>query len=227
MRIGFITALADEARTLALPGDPTPGHLVEIAGAGMDNAARAADRLLARGVGGLVSWGTAGGLDPRLEPGFTIIYRAAVDATGARYECDPRWCAMLAQSLSAMDPAIESGFSAEHAVATAIEKAALREQHDCAAIDMESAAIGRRAHAAGLPFAALRVVVDPADFDIPQAALCALEHGGQPHKLAVVRELVRRPREIPALLRLARWYRLSLARLRLAACSLHAGFGVD
>jgi adenosylhomocysteine nucleosidase len=225
MRIGFVTALADEARTLAFTGEPEMRHLVDIAGPGMDNAARAADRLLDRGAEGLISWGTAGGLDPRLGSGFVVLYRAVVDATTARYDCDSNWCSMLAQSLSAMNPALETGFSAEHAVATAVEKAALWQQYGCAAIDMESAAVARSARDAGLPFVALRVIVDSADFELPRAALSALSHGGQPRALPVARELLRRPWEIPALLTLAARYRAALARLRLAARLLRPDFG--
>lgn len=68
MRIGFVTALVEEAQTLALTGDPEFGHLVEIAGAGVENAVRASHRLIAQGVDGLVSWGTAARWIPAINP---------------------------------------------------------------------------------------------------------------------------------------------------------------
>lgn len=226
MRLGFVTALTDEARTLgAAYDDRASGHLVEIAGPGVDNAARAARHLVDRDVDGLVSWGTAGALNPDHRPGALIVYDAAVSAAGLRYACDEAWYKALAHSLNALDPTIGTGLTAEHAIAAAVEKAALGERFGCAAIDMESSAVGECAAAAGIPFAALRAVVDPLDFDIPRAALLALEHGGQPRILPVLGALLHRPQATPALLKLARWYRLSLARLRLAAHALEPDFG--
>jgi adenosylhomocysteine nucleosidase len=231
MRIGFVTALADEARTLAVTdaagaGAAGHGHLVEIAGIGIENAARASHRLVAQGAEGLISWGTAAALDPRLQPGALIVYEAAV-APDARHECDKTWRAALARSLSALDPTSETGFTAKRPIAAAIEKAAIRERFDCAVLDMESSAVGECAAAAGIPFVVLRAIVDPMDFDIPHAALRALEHGGKPRAWPVVRGLLRRPRELLALLKLLRCYRLSLARLRLAARALRPNFGMD
>lgn len=227
MRIGFVTALVEEAQTLALTGDPEFGHLVEIAGAGVENAVRASHRLIAQGVDGLVSWGTAGALDPCHQPGALVLYEAAVVASGLRRECDKTWSAALMRSLSALDATTEIGFTTPRAVAAAADKAKIRAQFNCAVVDMESAAVGECAAAADIPFVVVRTIVDPSDFDLPRAALRVLEHGGQPRIWPAVRALMRRPQELPALLKLSRWYRLALARLRLAACALHPDFGTD
>ena len=230
MGLGFVTALADEARSLAFPdGDHAfnRGHHVEVAGVGIENATRAACKLLDQGVDGLVSWGTAGALDPRLQPGALVIYDTVRTISGDSYACDPSWRAKLARALSPLNPIDGSGFTSEHALATAVEKTAIREQFDCVALDMESAAVGKHAIAAGIPFAAVRVIVDPVDFDIPRAALAALGPDGEPRAWPVVRSLIRRPHELPALLKLARWYRISIASLAVAARALHPDFGTD
>ena len=228
MRIGFVTALADEARTLpSSRDDGHEEHLVEIGGIGVDNARQAVQRLLGKGVDGLISWGTAGALDPQHKAGALIIYDGTIGADGTRYECDAVWRTTLERSLRSLNAVVGTGFTAERAATTALAKSAIRERFDCAAVDMESSAVGESAYAAGIPYVALRVVVDPADFDIPRAALSALEHGGQPRALPVVRELMRRPQELPACLILARWYRAALERLRLTAQSLHPAFGTE
>jgi len=220
--------LADEAQTLPLRrNDGHAEQLVEIGGIGIDNAGQAAQRLLDKGVDGLISWGTAGALDPQHKPGALIIYDGAVGMDGTRYECDEAWCATLVRSLRPLNAVVGTGFTAEHAASTALAKAAIRERFDCAAIDMESSAIAASAYTAGIPFVALRVIVDPAEFDIPRAALRALEHGGEPRALPVALELMRRPQELPACLKLARWYRAALARLRLAAQALQPAYGME
>lgn len=230
MRLGFVTALADEARTLRIPNDENvvnPDHYVEVAGVGMENANRASLRLLEHQVEGLISWGTAGALDPNLRPGSLVIYDATYTLSGDRYPCDPTWRARLALALSALNPIERSGFTTEHAIASAIEKDAIREQFDCAALDMESAVVGAHASAAGIPFVAIRVVVDPVEFDVPNAAINALAHGGEPRMWPVVRSLIRQPHELPAMLKLARWYRKSLATLASAAKALQPDFGAS
>jgi adenosylhomocysteine nucleosidase len=228
MQLGFVTALTDEARTLSIPDNENTrkrAHAIEISGVGIDNAARASLRLLEGGAEGLISWGTAGALDPQLLPGSLVIYDATHTISGDAYRCDPAWCAKLFSALSMLNPIEGSGFTSAHAIASTREKGAIRDQFHCAALDMESAAVGARASAAGVPFVAVRAIVDPADFDIPQTAISALAHGGEPRAWPMVRGLLRRPQELPALLKLARWYRLSLANLTLAATALQPDFG--
>lgn len=228
--IGFITALADEARSLNLSDNENSanrGHLVEVAGVGIKNASQATIRLLDRGVEGLVSWGTAGALDPSLRPGSLVIYDTVRTISGSDYPCDPAWRVELIRALGALNPIDGSGFTSEHALATTAEKAKIGEQFDCVALDMESAAVGSHASAAGVPYVAIRVIVDPVDFDLPQAALNGLASRGEPSMWPVIRGLIRRPHELPALLKLARCYQTALANLAMTANSLRPNFGMD
>ena len=55
----------------------------------------------------------------------------------------------------------------------------------------------------GLPFAVLRVICDPAERDLPPAALAALDASGAIGLARVVRSVIGRPGQLPALLRLA------------------------
>ena len=75
---------------------------------------------------------------------------------------------------------------------------------------MESAALARIAAAAGAPYAAVRCIVDPADFDLPLAALAGMRYDGRQAALATCAALLRRPGELGDLLRLAGWYRAAL-----------------
>jgi nucleoside phosphorylase len=226
VRIGFVTALNDEARTLTIP-EGVDTYRVEICGMGLRNAARAADHLIAQGVDTIFSWGTAGGIDPVHEPGTLVVYDTVVAPDGTRLGCDERLAAALMHKMAGLQAIRGIGCSVERALTSAVEKSVLAGESGGIAVDMESAAVAEHAAAAGLHFAAVRVIADPGDFDIPAAAVAAFAHGGQPRALAVLKALARRPRETGALLRLARCYRLSLAKLRLAARVLHPDFGTD
>ena len=82
---GVVAALGAEARTLGRPvrrsdglfaaGD---GILMAVSGMGCPAAAAAARRLLDAGATALVSWGMAGGLDPKLTAGTICLPRSVV-----------------------------------------------------------------------------------------------------------------------------------------------------
>ena len=83
-------------------------------------------------------------------------------------------------------------------------------------VDMESGAVARVAARHGLPFAAVRAVCDPAGFALPPLALEALDSGGRIGAWRVLRSVLRRPGQIPALIALsghASEARAALARL--------------
>jgi adenosylhomocysteine nucleosidase len=230
MRIGFVAALNDEARTLDVAGrnhTSSAARIVKTSGPGPLNATNAAEFLIDENVGALVSWGTCGALDVGLQPGAVIIYESIVREDGTRYTCDAPWNDRLRRELASLKPYCLSGYCAPTAIATKSEKKHIAEQTDCSVVDMESAAVAACANAAQLPFVTLRVVVDPAMFDVPRAALSALSDGGQPRTMPVIKSLLRRPQELPALLKLARWYKGSLDMLRLCALALEPRFGTE
>jgi hypothetical protein len=71
------------------------------------------------------------------------------------------------------------------------------------AVDMESHIVAGVAAAHGLPMAAIRVITDPAARALPAAALAAMGPNGATDIPAMLRSVLRRPREVPALLRTA------------------------
>jgi adenosylhomocysteine nucleosidase len=71
------------------------------------------------------------------------------------------------------------------------------------AVDLETGAVARVAAAHGLPFAVLRAICDPAERDLPPAALVALNARGAIGLARVAGSLIAWPGQVPALLRLA------------------------
>ena len=160
-----------------------------------EGAAAASQRLVERGVGGLVSFGLAGGLDPALVPG-TVLVPTAVLLDAERWDADNG----LRRLLGGATP--EALYGGGEAVATAAAKAALFARTGAVAVDLESAAVARTARRHGLPFAALRAVCDGAGRGLPRAALVALDGAGRIVGLRVAWAAASRPWEVPDLVRL-------------------------
>jgi adenosylhomocysteine nucleosidase len=96
------------------------------------------------------------------------------------------------------------------------DKRAARRATGACAVDMESSAIAQVAEAHGVPFIAVRVIVDTARDGIPQAVAGA-SRAGKLRMGRLIFGLMRSPLEIASLLRLARRYRVALRSLRAVA----------
>jgi adenosylhomocysteine nucleosidase len=189
---GVVVGLAAEARIAR-----KLGHQVAIGGGGTAGAEQAARRLVAEGATALLSFGLCGGLDPVLRPGALLMPHAVLDGA-TRYAAD----SALAARFGGVTPHLLLGGT--RIAATAAGKRQLREATGADAIDLESGAVARVATAAGLPFAVVRAVCDPADQDLPPAALIALDAKGAIGVTRLLASLAARPGQLPALLALAR-----------------------
>jgi adenosylhomocysteine nucleosidase len=154
-------------------------------------AARAARWLISQGATSLVSFGLAGALDPALRPGDLVIPRTVLCAE-KRFTVTPQWT-----------PTCELLFAADHVLATAANKHAAWAATNASAVDLESGAVAQVAAEAGIGFSVLRAICDPAERDLPPAALLALDGAGRIGMLRVLASVAAQPQQIPALLRLA------------------------
>jgi hypothetical protein len=75
---------------------------------------------------------------------------------------------------------------------------------------MESAVIAR----SGIPFAVLRAVADTADETLPPAAAEGLDEAGNPAPWRVMRALLRRPGDLPGVIRMGLRSQAALRALR-------------
>ncbi len=212
-----ITGLRAEARIAAKAGVTT------LSGGG--DAARLALLLqgsLSGGAHAVISFGIAGGLAQGLRPG-TIVVADAVDDGETRYPTDEAWRHRL---LAALPTAICGTVAGEaKAVAAPAQKAALRRRSGAVAVDMESHVAARLAAQHGVPFAALRIIADPSERALPEAALVGMRSDGTTDIVAVLRALARRPAELPALLRTALDARAAFAALARSRVCLEAMIG--
>ena len=146
---------------------------------------------------GVISFGVAGGLDPSLKSGDIVV------ATEVRAG-ETRWLADLA-----LKEDVIAGFGfgrrrivrgrlagAEQVVADRHLKEALHLETGAAAVDMESHIAADYAARTGLPFAALRVVSDPAHRALPPLAMAAIKPNGDIDLRKVLRSVARNPRTL-------------------------------
>lgn len=190
-KIGFVVGLSAEARLLR-----HTGCAVEIGGGDAPGAARAANRLIEKKLGAIISFGLAGGLNPMLRPGAVLVPQAVIDDEEV-FSCDNGLMQMLGGANSRFV------ISLQHIAESAAEKRRLFEHSGADAVDLESGAVARAAAANAIPFAVLRAVTDPAQRNLPPAALIALNSAGDIKITAVLDSILKQPTQIPALLAIA------------------------
>jgi hopanoid-associated phosphorylase len=157
-----------------------------------------------------LSFGIAGGLAPGVATGEVIVASALWEG-GATRAVDAAWSATLQARCKARPGVLAAS---DTLLANAAAKAALHQASGALAVDMESGVAWRFAQARGLPFAALRAVADGPEDVLPEAAAVGLNPDGSPAPGRVLRALLRRPGDLPALLRLARASAAAHAALR-------------
>ena len=230
----MVAALAVEARALGTAarggggkGSPrgegsgvamlSDGTLLAVSGIGGAAAARAAERLIAAGASALVSWGVAGALDPQLAVGTVCLPSEVIAADGARYCTAPHWRGWLAELVAARRPVARGRLlTRSQAIDTAAAKALAHGTTGAVAVDMESGAIAQVAAAHGLPFLAVRVIVDAAADRVP-GAVAAASRAGEVRIARLLWSLMLSPADIAPLVGLARRYRVATRSLRAVA----------
>jgi len=234
---GFVVALSWEQRLLSALL-PRNSRLLR-SGMGAEAASVAARQLLHDGADMLVSCGCCAGLSADLRAGDVLIASAVLASDGTRF-------AVAAEALSSLQnrfapmfaaPDSESGAGRssaprQHAVchtgtlltlpAAVTEpqhKQQLASAHMAQAADMESVAIASVAAQAGLPFVAVRVVLDDCRQSLPEAITASCDGYGDVKPMALLRACGRQPGLLLELVALARSRSRAAASLRRLAAA--------
>ena len=146
---------------------------------------------------GVISIGIAGGLAPHLRAGDWVLADTVL-ADGQPIPTDAPWTERLVARLPQATRGLLAGVDA--IVAGAADKAVLQETTSALALDMESHVAARVASRHRLPFAAARVISDPVYRTLPPAARIAMKPDGRIDLAAVLRSLLAKPGQIPALI---------------------------
>lgn len=224
--IGVVTGMKSEVAALRVAWRGT-AFAFFAAGGSAGRAEEGARSLVRQGAAVLVSAGLAGGLDPALKCGDVLLANEVVAPDGRSYLADGDWHARLMARLSVATRWSDLPvLGVDAAVRTPGEKTALYLMSRAASVDMESHGVARAAAALKVPLIVLRVIADPADRAIPQAAIAGMAADGSTRALPVLARLALRPREIPAVARLAcdsRAAHAALGRVALAVGGVLVG----
>ena len=126
---------------------------------------------------------------------------SAIVSGTAQMPTDQTWSQKLLKAIPDAVHGLLVGVPAP--IADPAAKRALYLKTGALAVDMESHIVAGVAAAHGLPVAAIRVITDPAVRALPEAAVAAMRPNGTTDIGAMIRSVMKRPQELPALLRTA------------------------
>ncbi len=206
--VGILVAMWEELNPLRKhwkldwtgPGDFFTGNWaglrlqVALSGVGPRRAQATMPALLKHGRPDLlISLGYSGALKAHLKPGDCLVAHSIETPGGQIYHTTPPSAGTRLLSVSRLAPSPES-------------KRQLALSHpEAEAVDMESAILAEAADQAGLPWHALRVIIDPLDSSLPINFNRCVNAKGQTAAAKLAREIVTNPHKIPALVQFGSW----------------------
>jgi hopanoid-associated phosphorylase len=196
----IVVGLAFEAKIAAGPGV----HVI-CSGDGRNLAAKltaaiAEARTLVQGCPGIISFGVAGGLAPHLMPGTCVVGSAVISGSD-RMPISQEWARKLLRTIP--DSVAGALLGVPTPIAHPDEKRALYLKTGAIAVDMESHIVASVGLAHEVPVAAIRVITDPAKRALPVSAVAAMRPNGTTNIGAMLRSVLHRPRDLPALFQTA------------------------
>ena len=218
----IVTGLVQEARIAAGPG------MMVICSSSDPRQLRALLATLdASTFRGVISFGVAGGLDPTLKSGDIVVATEVMAG-------DTRWLAgsalneeLVVNAALGRRRVVRGGLAGvEQVVAGIAKKTALWMETGAAAVDMESHIAAAYATEAGVPFAALRVISDPANRALPAVARDAIKPNGDIDLRRVLRGIARNPMSLRSLVSTGIDFNRALRSLRGCRSFLLGGEGL-
>lgn len=246
--VGVVAALPAEGKALA-GGRVRLGetHLVNehvavrVSGVGPSAARRASEALIAQGVGALISWGIAAGLDAALVAGTIVLadrvvteedappVRGGSQRAAVEFRSVASWADHLAADLKGVGDGhlrlVRGTIGCPARVLRSVDdKISWGRATGAMAADMESAAVAAVASREEVPWIAVRAIADVSSLTVPVSALEGIDPSGEFTWLRFLTSLARHPGDIRELPRLARAYRAALRSLELVAPSAGRAF---
>lgn len=224
--VGIITGLKSEVACLpGYHGDDVP--IVRAAGAKADKARSLARLMVQSRCDGILSFGMAGGLDPKLKPGSLVISDYVYGPKGEVYKADSDWSdGLLPLIAGKVDIKVAPVAGRDKPVTGWQEKSDLFKSTGALVVDMESHGAAEIAAQAGLPFLAVRVVADPAGRDVPGWVMKGVDENGAIKVGAILAGLAKQPWYLPTLILLGVDSKRAERALRRVAVSAGGRFGL-
>ena len=202
-KIGIVTGIKLEDALLR-KGFKQAGHdvLTACAAGTVVGAEKSAQALIDQGATHLISFGVCGGLSPYVKAGDLILADSVI-MDGEMIELKSAWheAALEGSNMAAKSGAM---LSVATAISSPAAKHAAYESTEAVAVDVESFAVAQAAKDNGLPCLIIRAVLDGATQSLPETALSGVDENGNTQIWPVIKSLMKRPKDLPALLDLAR-----------------------
>ena len=215
MKLGVVSGLKKEYESLESLGE-IDGLFLRTSGANPERAETLSVDLVQRGCDGLVSFGFAGGISPKLNAGDLIIADQVIKIDGEQIKTSEIWRSNLLKKLS-NECNVFSGslLGSEEVVFSCNEKLNIYKTTNVLAVDMESHRVGKVAQRFGLPFLAIRVILDDFNLTIPRSMIGVINSNGTPVYSLIMLRMLLNPYDILKVYRLSRLFKLALNNLGL------------
>lgn len=196
--------------------------LIKCSGPGPDRVSVACNDLNNDKIMGIVSFGIAGGMDPKLKSGSVLLPKAVVTDDGAVFQTDDTWRRSVAKNWPvAREQSRQLGVN--KVIKSIDEKMQLFQATGAHALDMESHVIAAYAKKRGIPFLILRSIADSAKDTVPEIALAGMNKNGRATALSLLRKLIQRPSSLTQVAKLAYTSNTAMRALKkMPASSLNA-----
>ena len=176
--------------------------LIKCSGPGPDRVSVACNDLNNDKIMGIVSFGIAGGMDPKLRSGSVLLPKAVVTADGAFFQTDDTWRRSVAKNWPvAREQSRQLGVN--KLIKSTDEKMQLFQATGAHALDMESHVIAAYAKKRGIPFLILRSIADSAKDTVPEIALAGMNKNGRATALSLLGKLIQHPSSLTQVAKLA------------------------
>lgn len=175
---------------------------IGVSGANAARAEKIAADFCERDASVILSIGVSGGLDPALNPGDLVFGDKIIADDGSVWASDLYLSSVLRDEINERSAFVGALFGSNQIIESAAKKAALFQNHNCLAVDMESHGAAKAASRAGTPFLVIRAIADPADRALPPAAINAVAPDGSTRIIKTLGAALRDPKQFPALMKL-------------------------
>ena len=212
---GFLVAVRpvlaqDTRKVLVVSGMPQEGQIAMaganvisvISGGNLQTLMKNLAAIDPKTVKAVVSFGIAGGLDPKLNFGDTVVSTEVINDDGKIFPTDQTLSAKVVKALSRNFVRVFQGpmYGSVTTRYTAALKAALYQQSGATSVDDESEGAAAYAAANHLPLVVLRTISDPQSFSLPPLAKDAITTDGTFNFAAALASLENDPSQIPAII---------------------------
>jgi hopanoid-associated phosphorylase len=173
----------------------------------------------------VISFGVAGGLDPKLVPGSVVVATSVIDENQTVFPVDASLVQEIEMDLQSQNITYQASSMAgvNVAILDQASKDAYFAKTGAQSVDMESHIAAEWAADNHLPFAVLRSISDPENLSVPAIASQALNPDGSINYSAVIGDIMKNPGDLQPLIQTSKDTQAAYAELK--TCRAAADLG--